>query len=268
MDATLGTGGHSNEILKYLDDSGRLIGIDCDEQAIVLAKERLAPYGDRVKIIYDNYTDLENILTKEKISGIDGILFDLGVSSFQLSSFGRGFSFQSDEKLDMRMDCKRTITAEFIINKYTEEQLSDIFFNYGEERNARRIAKKIVESRRIKPIQTTKELSELIYKPGDFRGKIHPATKIFQALRIFINNELDNIKKVLPIAINRLNRGGRILAISFHSMEDRIVKHTFVEAKSNGLIRILTGKPIVPTDEEIKNNPRARSALLRVAEKI
>lgn len=257
LDVTLGGGGHTELILKR-SPLCQVTSVDRDAMAIEAASERLKEFGDRLKIVRSNFADFEPFEQK-----FDGIIADLGVSSAQFDQSDRGFSFRMDAPLDMRMDQRQALTAADIVNTYDEKSLADIFYEYGEERLARKIAKKIVAQR---PIRTTKELENIIfytYHPKARKGRIHPATKVFQALRIEVNSELDSLKTLLKRVPNWLNPGGKIGIISFHSLEDRIVKNTF---KGHDLLRVITKKPIMATETETQNNPRARSAKLRFAE--
>lgn len=309
VDATLGGGGHSREILKTIGDKGKLIAIDRDKKAIEKFAEFsiCLPDGQISKVknnyfVNSNFANLENILKALKIKSVDAVLADLGISSDQLEDAERGFSFREDAKLDMRMsshanpridvnqqianDEDSEITAEKIVNNYSEKDLGRIFRDYGEERFAGRIAKRIIETRKSKKIKTTRELIDVIAKaiPGKYRrGKRHFATKTFQALRIETNGELESLKNFLPQAIDALKTGGRLAVIAFHSGEDRIVKEIFRENARGCVcpqefpicrcgcepkIKIITKKPIIPDFKEVKKNPRSRSAKLRVAEKI
>ena len=286
VDATLGGGGHAVEILERVGPNGMLIGIDRDPEAIEYARERLKQYGDRVMLVQGNYQDLESILTSIGITEIDGALFDLGVSSHQLD-VDRGFSFQRDEELDMRMNpSENTLSAKDIVNTYSESDLADLIWQYGEERYSRRIARAIVNRREREPITRTKELAEIIWNavPPQYRhGEIHPATRSFMSIRIRVNRELEAIEIGVPAAINALKTGGRICVISFHSLEDRIVKRLFrkfsgrcecpprfpqCQCGAIERLKILTNKPVVANDEEIKDNPRSRSAKLRCAMRV
>lgn len=268
VDATVGSGGHAERILEESAPSGRLIGIDVDPLMLDIAKKRLGRFGERCSLIEGNYIELQEILNKLGINEIDGIIFDLGVSTEHFLDSHRGFSIAKDGPLDMRLSPRIIITAGEIINRWAPNELIEILYKYGEERWAKRIVKYIVEERRRKKIDTTGELAEIIIRAvGGRRGKIHPATKTFQALRIAVNDELNNIETVMPIAVNTLKIGGRICVISFHSLEDRIIKNIFRSLAGSGL-RIITKKPVVPKREEIIANPRARSAKLRVAEKM
>ncbi len=271
IDATLGGGGHSEKILSQLDNRGKLIGIDQDSTAISLANDKLESYPN-FTAFKANYRKLDEILKELSIDGIDGIIMDLGLSSMQLDQGSRGFSFKLDARLDMRMDNNETDeTAYGILNNLKEESLKKIFKQYGEERWAGRIASRIVEYRKEKPIETTAELAKLIEKwiPRRFQSRrIHPATRIFQALRIAVNDELEALKDGLEEGIKFLKPGGRFVVISYHSLEDRIVKHTFRRYdREEKVLKVITKKPETPTQEEIEANPKSRSAKMRVAEK-
>ncbi len=285
VDGTLGGGGHSYEIARRLDKGGKLVGIDRDEDALRAASERLSEFSDRVKLIRGNYEDMVSILHDQGIFGADGILLDLGVSSYQFDEAERGFSYKKEAPLDMRMDRREKRTAADIINGYTESELYRIIRDYGEDRFAKNIAKHIVNERQKKPIETTTELAEIIKHaiPARVReGGGHPAKKTFQAIRIELNRELDILSGSIEGLIDILNPGGRIAIITFHSLEDKIVKSAFKKAenpctcppdfpvcvcgkKSKG--RVLTRKPIVSGDEELSENNRAHSAKLRIFEK-
>ena len=264
FEGTVGAGGHAKAILETHPEIELYLACDRDPAAHELAKANLAPWKTKVEWIRGPYADLEEYLDERKIGGIDGFLIDIGVSSMQLDTKERGFSFQGDAPLDMRMDPQSSLTAERIVNEMPEKELARIFFEYGEERRSRQVARAIVEARRKRRIRTTAELVAIV-KPVTIWGKLHPATLVFQALRIAVNDELGQLKKGLDAAIERIREGGRIAAISFHSLEDRIVKNTFRDAKDR--LEILTKKPLCASDEEIKENPRARSAKLRAAEK-
>ena len=266
VDATVGTGGHSEKILEKLS-SGTVVGIDQDEDAIDIAKKRLSKFNDKIILIKDNFSNLKEVLNKLNVHKIDGILFDLGVSSLQLGSESRGFSFNMNSPLDMRMDKSAKVKAHDLVNFLDENELADIIYKYGEERFSRRIAKSIVNERVRMPISTTKELEKIIISaiPYSCRNwKRNPATKTFQALRIAVNNELDILSNSINDAITFLKPTGRICVISFHSLEDRCVKNIF---KNHQEIKIITKKPIVPSFEERKMNPRSRSAKLRCGER-
>jgi len=277
VDCTLGGGGHAIEILKKSIPSGRLIGIDCDLSAIDKAKKRLETFQERVTIIHDNYINLGCILEGLKIEKVDGILFDLGISSFQVDSGERGFSFQLDSPLDMRFDQRTTLSAYHVVNKFPASEIKKIIKNYGEERFADRITRAIDKKRKVEPISTTDNLSQIIkYSvPKSYRwGRIHPATRTFQAIRIAVNDELNNFKKALYDSINFLVKGGRLCVVSFHSLEDKITKHFFKDLeKNNGPLapakfKILTKKPLIPKISETDMNPRSRSSKLRVVERL
>jgi 16S rRNA (cytosine1402-N4)-methyltransferase len=264
FEGTVGAGGHAKAILEAHPEIERYLACDRDPAAHELAAARLAPWGKKVEWIRGPYADLKEYLDERKIGTIDGFLIDIGVSSMQLDVRERGFSFQGDAPLDMRMDPESSLTAEMIVNEMPEKELARIFFEYGEERRSRQVARAIIEARRKRRIRTTAELVAIV-KPVTIWGKLHPATLVFQALRIAVNDELGQLKRGLDAAIERTCEGGRIAAISFHSLEDRIVKNTFRDAKDQ--LAILTKKPIGPTEEELKENPRSRSAKLRAAEK-
>ncbi|MEH2211956.1 16S rRNA (cytosine(1402)-N(4))-methyltransferase RsmH [Nostoc sp.] len=259
LDTTVGGGGHSRLILEAAADV-RVTAIDQDEDALAAARKELAEFGDRIQFIHRNFADYEF-----PPNTFDGILADLGVSSYHLDQAERGFSFRQAANLDMRMDRGRSLTAADVINNWDETELADIFFKYGEERLSRRIARRIVERR---PLHTTTELAEAIASsvPPKYRyGRIHPATRVFQALRILVNDELKSLETFLDKAPNALVPGGRIAIISFHSLEDRPVKHGL---RNSPLLKVLTKKPIIAQEEEISQNPRSRSAKLRIAQKL
>ena len=285
VDGTMGMGGHSYEIASRLA-GGRLICIDRDESAIERAGKKLAVFGDKVTIVHGNFSDTAEILEDLGIPGVDGMLFDLGVSSPQLDETERGFSYMSDAPLDMRMDTGDSFKASDIVNGYSEEQLNRIFWEYGEERYARKVSDAIVKYRAEKPVETTLELVGIIKSAlpaAALREKQHPAKRCFQAIRIAVNDELGAIARMMETAPDKLNIGGRLCVISFHSLEDRIVKNG-ITARENGCtcpreapvctcgfvktLRSVERKPILPTEEEIENNPRSRSAKLRVAERV
>ncbi|MEH2257260.1 16S rRNA (cytosine(1402)-N(4))-methyltransferase RsmH [Nostoc sp.] len=259
LDVTVGGGGHSRLILEAAADV-RVTAIDQDEDALAAARKELAEFGDRIQFIHRNFAEYEFPLNT-----FDGILADLGVSSYHLDQAERGFSFRQAANLDMRMDRGRSLTAADVINNWDEAELADIFFKYGEERLSRRIARRIVERR---PLHTTTELADAIASsvPPKYRyGRIHPATRVFQALRIVVNDELKSLETFLDKAPNALVPGGRIAIISFHSLEDRPVKHGL---RNSPLLKVLTKKPIIAQEEEIAKNPRSRSAKLRIAQKL
>ncbi len=268
VDATLGLGGHSKALLTAFPEIQRLIGIDWDEEALELAKARLSAFEDKVSFYHSNFKNIKLILSEEGLQGVNGIIMDLGLSSYQLDESGRGFSFMRDEPLDMRMDRSNTILASDMVNKLPVERLSELIQVYGEEPWARKIAAAIVKKRAERPILSTLELALIIKKaiPRRFHPrKIHPATKTFQALRIAINRELENLTVALETATNSLNQGGRICVISFHSLEDRIVKHFF---RTCEFLEVITKKPVTPSQSEVRANSRSRSAKLRVAERV
>ncbi|MBV5316804.1 MAG: 16S rRNA (cytosine(1402)-N(4))-methyltransferase RsmH [Desulfobulbaceae bacterium] len=268
VDGTLGLGGHSQAILDVTAPSGRVIGFEWDEDAAVKAGERLSGYSDRLHIVRASYAALLMELGELGLAGIDGLIADLGVSSLQLDQAERGFSFRTDHALDMRMDKRSPNTAASLVARLSEEQLADVFYHYGEERQARRIARFLVEARQEAPVTTTGRLAAIIaaavprkYHPP----KVHVATKVFQALRIAVNGELDNLTKLLAAAPEVLVSGARICIITFHSLEDRIVKQTFLQ---NPAYAVLTKRPIEPSRAEMQRNPRSRSAKLRVAARV
>ncbi|MFC1524053.1 16S rRNA (cytosine(1402)-N(4))-methyltransferase RsmH [Thermodesulfobacteriota bacterium] len=266
VDGNLGLGGHTERILEQTSPGGCVIGFEWDAETLELARQRLAGFGSRVRFVHRNFADLKEVLAELDIKKVDGILLDLGLSSFQLDGSHRGFSFKGKEALDMRMDTRNPTSAAELINTVSREDLADIFYHYGEERQARRIAAAIDAERKKEPIRTTDRLVDIIYRaiPKRFHPKkIHVATKAFQGLRIAVNRELDNLVQVLACGVEVLKPGSRFCVISFHSLEDRIVKNAFRE---NRHYRVLTKKPIVPGEEECRKNPRARSAKLRVAE--
>lgn len=272
VDCTLGLGGTSARILQASAPTGRLIAIDQDPQAIELARETLQPFIENVSFHCGNFRDLPTILDSAGISQADGFLFDLGISSAQLDDAERGFSFRQEGPLDMRMNRSQGKTAGELVNTLPETDLADLIYQFGEERLSRRIAKGIVRQREVSPLCTTSELASVIQRcvPPSYRhGRIHPATRTFQALRIAVNNELAGITPALRHAVDRLAPGGRVCVISFHSLEDRLVKYTFrsLVKESGEHVKVLTKKPVVPSIEERKRNPRARSAKLRVLEK-
>ena len=285
VDGTLGLGGHSLEIAKRLG-SGRLVCIDRDETAIARASERLAEYRNRITFVHGNFSDTVSILDSLGIGAVDGMLFDLGVSSPQLDESGRGFSYMKDAPLDMRMDASAALTARTIVNEWDENALNRILWDYGEERYARRITAAILAHRAERPIETTGELTEIIrgaMPAAALREKQHPAKRSFQAIRIAVNDELGEVERMMESAPDRLRPGGRLCVISFHSLEDRIVKNGIARRENGctcpreapictcGFVRTLrsvTRKPILPGEEELERNPRARSAKLRVAERV
>ena len=270
VDCTVGLGGHARLLLER--GATRLIGLDRDASALAHARKVLAQWGDRVELVHADYRQLDEVLTRFGIRGADGTLADLGVSSLQLDAPGRGFSFQRDEPLDMRMDTGSGETAAALLARSSEREIADAIFQYGEERFSRRIARAIVGTRGAEPIDTTGRLAAIVRRAIPRRGysRIDPATRTFQALRIWVNRELDALDRFVETAVRRLQAAARIVVISFHSLEDRIIKHTLRALERTGEIglRVLTKRPIVPSDEEVQRNPRARSAKLRAAERI
>ena len=284
VDGTLGGAGHSSQIAKRLT-TGHHIGIDRDPVALKAAGERLAPFGDKVTLVHSNFCEIKQVLEDLEIEGVDGILLDLGVSSPQLDDGSRGFSYMADAPLDMRMNSEDTMSAYDVVNSWSFEELKRILYDYGEERYAPRIASAICSRREQKPIETTLELVDIIrgaMPAAALREKQHPAKRSFQAIRIAVNDELGSVEKVMRDAIPCLNPGGRLAIITFHSLEDRIVKNAMADAAKGctcppsfpvcvcgkkPLVKLITRKPIVSGDEELERNPRARSAKLRVCEK-
>lgn len=286
IDGTAGGAGHSSVIASYLGEGGKLLALDQDATAVAVATERLSRFGERAEVVHSNFCDLASVCTERGIEHIDGLLLDLGVSSYQLDTAERGFSYRSDAPLDMRMDASKKITAKTIVNEYSEDALRRILFEYGEERFSSRIASNIIRARHTAPIETTGELVEIVKRSvpahhGD--GGHHPAMRTFQALRIEVNAELDVIAPAIKSAVSLLNKGGRIAIITFHSLEDRIVKQTFASLTggctcpknfpicvcgNKPQVKILTKKPILPTAEELTLNSRSHSAKLRVVEKL
>jgi 16S rRNA (cytosine1402-N4)-methyltransferase len=265
LDCTVGLGGHARAIL----DAGAttVIGLDRDRDALAEAGTRLQAYGDRIALVHSDYRRIDDVLEARGIAAVDGVLADLGVSSMQLDAPGRGFSFRRDEPLDMRMDTSSGPTAADLVGEADERTLSDMIAEYGEERHARRVARAIVEARRAGRIETTGRLADVVRRAIPRRGytRIDPATRTFQAIRIWVNRELEDLDGFLRRAVGRLAPGGRLVAVTFHSLEDRIVKHTLRALQSDGAIAIRTKRPVVPTEAEVDRNPRARSAKLRSA---
>ena len=285
VDGTLGLGGHSYQIASRLT-TGRLICIDRDETAIERAGKRLEPFKDKITFVHGNFSEAADIIERLGIEGVDGMLFDLGVSSPQLDEIERGFSYMGDAPLDMRMDASESMTAYHVVNTYSENQLNRIFWDYGEEKYARRVTSAILKHREQKPIETTLELVDIIkgaMPAAALREKQHPAKRVFQAIRIAVNDELGSIEAMMQTAPDKLNVGGRLCVISFHSLEDRIIK-TGIAARENGCtcpreapictcgfvrtLKSVSRKPILPGEEELERNPRSRSAKLRVAERV
>ena len=281
VDATIGAGGHALGILENSAPDGQLLGLDVDPRALELSLQRLSLYSHRTHLVHSSYTELRNVLLTLGWDHVDGIVIDLGVSSMQIDSPERGFSFQKNGPLDMRFDPSQPVSAEDIVNNYSESDLADLIWRYGEDRNSRRIARAIVQAR---PLHTTLDLANVILKIArSYPGPIHPATRTFQALRIAVNRELEGLEVFLPQAIQSLNSGGRLAVISFHSLEDRIVKQYFrLESRDcicppeqpvcncghHASIREITRHPITPAESEISGNVRARSAKLRIIEKL
>ncbi len=286
LDGTLGGAGHSSQIARRLTEGGRLIGVDRDRTALAAAKERLAPYADRVTLVHSNFAEIDAILDSLGIPAVDGMLFDLGVSSPQLDDASRGFSYMADAPLDMRMDKDDALTAGAVVNTWPQGELRRILYDYGEERYAPQIAAAICRAREKAPIETTLELVDIIRSamPAQaLREKQHPAKRSFQAIRIAVNDELGAVSRMMQAAVGRLNPGGRLAVITFHSLEDRIVKSEMQQAArgctcppefpvcvcgKKPLVKLVTRKPIVSGPAELEENPRARSAKLRVAEKL
>ncbi|RME65352.1 MAG: 16S rRNA (cytosine(1402)-N(4))-methyltransferase RsmH [Nitrospirae bacterium] len=265
VDCTLGSGGHTEAILKRCPGC-TVIGIDRDPDAIERARRRLPE--DRVIFINDRFSNIKEALSGTPYKGVDGVLLDLGVSMEQLKDPERGFSFLSDEALDMRMDRSQSLTAEEIVNTWPERDIERILREYAEEKKARRIAKEIVNQRKKSPVKTCRELAEIVLRVyGSRRARIHPATKTFQALRIAVNNELEELQRALPSLVEVLNKKGRMVVIAYHSLEDRIVKNFMKEVEKEGLLRVLTKKVVLPSEKEKRLNPASRSARLRAAER-
>jgi len=285
VDGTMGGAGHSYEIIKRIGTDGLLIGIDRDEEAICVAKKKLSEF-DNVRYVHDNHDNIKEILENENIEAVDGILLDLGVSSYQLDERNRGFSYSGNGELDMRMDQTQKLNAKIVVNKYQEEELARIIFEYGEERFSRQIAHKICEYRKEKTIETTGELVKIIEGVVPFRkGEGHPAKRTFQAIRIEVNDEIRPLYNTIIDCIDSLKPGGRLCVITFHSLEDRAVKNAFNDsvgkctcppglpycvcgAKERTKGKVITKKPIIPSNEEMEENPRSKSAKVRIFEKI
>jgi 16S rRNA (cytosine1402-N4)-methyltransferase len=270
IDCTVGLGGHSRALLE--SGATRIIGLDRDQDALSAARIALAPWADRIDLVHADYRTLDDVLEARGVSLVDGALADLGVSSMQFDMPGRGFSFQRDEPLDMRMDRSTGDTAAQLIARAGERELADTIYAYGEERFSRRIARAIVGARQERPIDTTLKLATIVRRAIPSRGyqRIDPATRTFQAIRIWVNRELEGLDRFLEAAARRLRVGARLVVITFHSLEDRIVKHTFraLERSRDAMLKVLTKKPVVPDGEELRLNPRARSAKLRAAERL
>jgi 16S rRNA (cytosine1402-N4)-methyltransferase len=268
VDATLGGGGHARAILNAIWEGGKLIGIDKDAEAIAEVRTGFLPFGERVLTVHRDFRQISRILDHLGISSIDGILFDLGVSSHQINTPERGFSYRENGPLDMRMDQATDLTAADIVNKRSAEELSRLFRQYGEERFSRRVAFTIVAQRQVRPLATTGDLSSIITDVIPGRWPQKTAARVFQALRIAVNDELNALGDALHQAVSRLKPGGRIVVISYHSLEDRIVKEQFRSFASENVLRIIDKKPVTPSREEVERNPRARSAKLRTAQKV
>jgi 16S rRNA (cytosine1402-N4)-methyltransferase len=270
IDCTVGAGGHSLNIAERILPTGRIVGIDQDKEILEKAKQNLSRYENNIDLIYGNFRELKNLLNDMEIHQVDGILYDLGISSYQLDKPERGFSFNNEGPLDMRMDRNLQITAFDLINNLPKDEISKILYKYADERYSRKIASSIVKHRQKQPISTTKQLEDIVKRSIPYRGnqRINPATRTFLALRIAVNNELESLDISLTQAIDLLKEEGRICVISFHSQEDRIVKHKFKEYARKKELKILTKKPLRPKGEEIEKNPRSRSAKLRAAMKV
>ena len=269
VDCTVGLGGHSRALLEA--GASRLLGLDRDPSALRIAAESLSAWGARVTLVHADYRQLAQVLDAQGDPGVDGALADLGVSSMQFDPEGRGFSFRRDEPLDMRMDQTAGPTAADLLSAVEEEDLANVIFQFGEERFSRRIARGVVEARRLAPVQTTGQLAQIVRRAVPRRGyqRIDPATRTFQAIRIWVNRELDGLDTFLIEASQRLRAGARLAVITFHSLEDRIVKHTFRALAAGGdALRVLTRKPVIPAEAEVARNPRARSAKLRAIERL
>ena len=269
VDCTVGLGGHTRALLAA--GATRVIGLDRDRDALDMAAAGLAAFGDRAELVHADFRSLAGVLAARGIEAIDGALADLGVSSLQFDAEGRGFSFRRDEPLDMRMDRRAGTTAADLVNAASEGELADVIFRFGEERHSRRIARAVVEARRRGPIATTGQLAAIVRRAAPTRGwqRIDPATRTFQALRIWVNRELEGLDAFLRDVVTRLRSGGRVVVISFHSLEDRIVKHTFrALERAEAIVKVLTKRPVVPGEAELARNPRARSAKLRAAERV
>lgn len=267
VDCTVGLGGHARALLE--GGASQVIGIDRDASALAQTRAALAPYGSRVALVHGDYRDVERILDASGVERVDGMLADLGVSSLQLDAEGRGFSFRRDEPLDMRMDATAGPTAADALRDVSEQALADVIYEFGEERHSRRIARAIVRARAERPIDTTGRLAEIVRRAVPRKGysRIDPATRTFQAIRIWVNRELEGLDGFLAAAARRLDRGGRLAVIAFHSLEDRVVKHMLRTLQAEGTLTVLTKRPLVPSEAEVQRNPRARSAKLRAAER-
>jgi 16S rRNA (cytosine1402-N4)-methyltransferase len=269
IDATLGNGGHAAAILDACAPSGRVLGLDADPDALVVARERLAAFGERAVLVHANFRDLASVAPEHGFDRVDGVVMDLGISSRQLDAGGRGFTFRADEPLDMRLDPTRGESVADFLHRADEREIADAIYQYGEEHRSRRVARAIVRRREAAPIESTADLVRAVeWALGPRRGRIHPATKTFQALRIAVNDELRSLEEALPAAAGLLAPGGRLAVIAFHSLEDRRVKQFFrAGGTEDARLTELTRKPLVPSPDEIERNPRARSAKLRIAER-
>jgi|SoiMetStandDraft_5_1073268.scaffolds.fasta_scaffold18882_3 16S rRNA (cytosine1402-N4)-methyltransferase len=267
IDCTIGLGGHARALLAA--GASRLLGLDRDPVALARSRDALAAFGDRVELVHSDYRELPNVLDARGIATVDGVVADLGVSSMQLDAPDRGFSFRRDEVLDMRMDTSQGSTAAEMLTAVDEQTLADVIYRFGEERHARRVARAILAARSQAPLTTTGRLAEVVRRAIPRKGysRIDPATRTFQAIRIWVNRELESLDAFLGHAVGRLNVGGRMAVITFHSLEDRIVKHTFRALQAEGRVTIRTKRPAVPSAAEVDDNPRARSAKLRAVER-
>ncbi len=273
VDATVGCGGHSLEILKKITPGGRLIGLDRDEESLDVCRRNLSEFKDSFELVHANFSDIDQVLEKQNIKNIDGIVFDLGMSTYQLKNAQRGFSFNQEGPLDMRLDKSSYISAYDLVNNLNENEISHLLWNFGQERWHSRIARLIVQERKNQPIATTTQLATLVMRSIPYRYRksyyrIHPATRTFQAIRIAVNRELEILEEAIKKAVAFLNKQARICVISFHSLEDRIIKHTFRALKSDGIIEIITAKPLTPVFSEVESNPASRSSKLRVGMRI
>jgi 16S rRNA (cytosine1402-N4)-methyltransferase len=283
VDGTLGGGGHAKALFEQLDHSGKVIGIDLDDDALAASTERLAQFGDRAIIVKGNFRNIKFVLSQHGMNTVQGVLLDLGVSSFQIDKSDKGFSFRADAQLDMRMDRHQQLDARYIVNQYDEQMLADILWKYGEEKHARRIARAMVHNRIQHPIESTGQLAAIIERTvgGQFLNKT--LARVFQAVRIEVNNEMENLRHAISDCIDVLNSGGRIVVLSYHSLEDRLIKEAFRTASAHSIssghkiipdtlvqpvLNLLTRKPVTASEEEMAANPRSRSAKLRAAEKV
>ncbi len=283
VDGTLGGGGHAKAVLEQLDHAGKVIGIDLDDDALAVSRERLAQFGERVITVKENFRNIKIVLSQLGVKTVQGVLLDLGVSSFQIDESDKGFSFRADALLDMRMDRRQQGDAKYVVNQYDEQTLANILWKYGEEKHSRRIAKAMVHYRTQHPIESTGQLAAIIERTvgGQFLNKT--LARVFQAIRIEVNNEMENLRYAIRNCIDVLNPGGRIVVLSYHSLEDRLIKDAFRTASAHSIssghkiipdtpvqavLNVLTRKPIIASEEEMAENPRSRSAKLRAAEKV